>query len=52
MPMMSELALLRANVKILQDLAYRLEASIDRVEQQHEDAHQAEVEDALPEAPF
>ena len=52
MPFQSDLALLRAWVKLLQDVTYRLQASIDAVEQSAKDKPVAGDDQVAHEVPF
>jgi len=52
MPIHSELALLRAYIKVLQDLSYRCEAVTDRIEQEQQQAPIAADERQAQDVPF
>jgi len=52
MPIDSELALLRAYIKVLQDLSYRLQSSADRIEQQQQQPPIAADEREAQDVPF
>ena len=52
MPNHSDLALLRAYLKIVQDFTYRCEAATDRIEQQQQQAPIAGDERKTEDVPF
>jgi len=48
----AELATLRAWLKLLQDVTYRLEAAVDRVEEAYQEEKYATANDVGEQAPF
>jgi len=52
MPIQSELALLRAYLKVLQDLTYRCQATADRIEQEQQQAPITGYEREAQDVPF